>query len=194
VLLGFLGTPALAGMALVAEDAFAVILGEKWLPAVLPFRLLAVAGVLMVFSHSLTPVLNALGRPDVPLKYALACALVYPAGFVAAGLAYGLIGVCLVWPALYPVMLTALLLRTRGITGVGPLDLLRAQLPVLAAVAFMAGAVLLVQWSLTDVSGAAVRLAAAVAAGAVAYAGWMLVTARRTVLADLRALLRELRG
>src|SRR5262249_13200003 len=57
VLLGFFGTPALAGMILVAEDAFVVLLGDQWLPAVLPFRLLGGAGILMVFSHSLPPLL-----------------------------------------------------------------------------------------------------------------------------------------
>jgi O-antigen/teichoic acid export membrane protein len=194
VLLGFFGTPALAGMILVAEDAFAVLLGEKWLPAVLPFRLLGGAGILMVFSHSLPPLLNAVGRPDVNLKYTLVCTLVFPACFVAAGLEYGLIGICLAWLAVYPVMVAGLLWRTRALTGVGPLTLLRAQLPVLGAVAFMAVAVLLVQWALAGVTFAGARLAATVAVGAVAYAGWMLVAGRRTVLADLRAILREIKG
>jgi O-antigen/teichoic acid export membrane protein len=194
VLLGFFGTPALAGMALVADDAFAVLLGDQWLPAVLPFRLLAGAGILMIFSHSLPPLLNALGRPDINFKYTLACTLVFPACFVAAGLLDGLTGICLAWLTVYPVLVTTLLWFTRGVTGVGPLALLRAQVPVLGAVAFMTAIVLLVQWAVGASVPAGARLAAAIVVGAVAYAGWMLVAGRRTVVADLRALLRELKG
>jgi O-antigen/teichoic acid export membrane protein len=194
VLLGFFGVPALAGMALVAEDAFAVLLGDKWMQAVLPFQLLSGAGILMIFSHSLPPLLNALGRPDVNLKYTLVCTLIFPACFAAAGVLYGLTGICLAWLFVYPIMVAALLLYTRGLTGVGPLALLRAQLPVLGAVGFMTAAVLLTQWALTGAVPAGGRLAASITVGAIAYAGWMLAAGRRTVLADLRALLRELKG
>jgi PST family polysaccharide transporter len=194
VLLGFFSMPALVGMILVARDGFAVVFGDRWAEAVLPFKLLGGAGVLMVFSHSLPPLLNALGRPDINFKYTLACTVVFPVCFVAAGLAYGLVGICVVWLVVYPVMVAALLRRTKPLTGVGPLALVRAQAPVLGAVAFMTAAVLLVQWALADTAQPWVRLAAASGVGAVAYAGWMLAAARRTVLADLRALLRELKG
>jgi O-antigen/teichoic acid export membrane protein len=194
VLLGFFGTPALAGMLLVAEDAFAVVLGEKWVHAVLPFQLLAGAGILMVFSYSLPPLLNALGRPDINTKYTLVCTVVFPVCFVAAGLLYGLIGICLAWLVIYPPMVAVLLWWTKPVTGVGPLDLVWAQLPVLGAVVFMAAAVLLARWALADSGQAGVRLAVSIAVGAVAYAGWMLAAGRRTVLKDLRALLRELKG
>src|SRR5262249_909109 len=36
-LTSFLATPALCGLALVAEDALPLVLGERWRPAVLPF-------------------------------------------------------------------------------------------------------------------------------------------------------------
>ncbi len=75
VLLGFLGMPAMAGMALVAEDGFALVLGPRWQPAVLPFQLLSVVGILMVYGVSLPPLLNALGRPDVNVRYAGTCTL-----------------------------------------------------------------------------------------------------------------------
>src|SRR5262249_38681599 len=82
VLLMFFSMPTLIGMALVAPDAFAVVLGERWVPAVLPFQLLSGAGLLMVLSHSLPPVFNALGRPDINMKYTLVCTLLFPACFI----------------------------------------------------------------------------------------------------------------
>ena len=91
-------------------------------------------------------------------------------------------------------MVAVLLQLTRGVTGIGVVDVLRAQLPVLAGVAVMTGGVLALQWHLRDDPRVAVRLVAAIATGIATYAGWMLLTARRTVLADLRSLWLELRG
>src|SRR5262249_58597916 len=82
VMLGAFGVPALVGLALVADDAFLIVLGEKWLPAVPYFRLLSLAGVVKIYSYSLPPLLNALGRPDLNFRYTLACAIVFPAGLL----------------------------------------------------------------------------------------------------------------
>jgi O-antigen/teichoic acid export membrane protein len=194
VLLGFVGMPALAGMALVAEDAFALFLGERWLPAVLPFQLLSVVGILMVYATSLPPLFNALGRPDVNVRYTAVCTLLYPVGFYLGARTGGLEGVCLAWLVLYPLVFACLVLRTRRLTGVGLLDLLRAQLPVVGAVLFMTGVVLALRWAMRDTAWPWLRLLLAIAAGVLAYAGVLLALARHTVLADLRNLVRELRG
>jgi O-antigen/teichoic acid export membrane protein len=194
VLLGFLGVPTLAGMALVADDAFAVALGERWREAVLPFQLLSLVGILMVFSYSLPPLFNALGRPDVNFKYTLLCTLLFPPAFTLGGLAHGVIGTCVVWLTLYPALVAGLVWSTRQLTGLRPLGLLGAQVPVLAAALFMTAAVLGVRWSLQGLLPAGARLGVCVGAGVLVYGGAVWVVARRTVLADLRALWRELRG
>ncbi|MBY0232183.1 MAG: lipopolysaccharide biosynthesis protein, partial [Gemmataceae bacterium] len=74
-LLGAIAVPVLAGMALVADDAFPLVLGEKWNPAILPFQLLSLVGILNVLVYTLSPLLNALGRPDLNFRYTFACAL-----------------------------------------------------------------------------------------------------------------------
>jgi O-antigen/teichoic acid export membrane protein len=202
VLLGFLGMPALVGMALVAPDAFALVLGRRWLPAVLPFQLLSLVGVLMVYSHALPPLLNALGRPDVNLRYTAACTVLFPLAFVVGGWLGGVTGVCLAWLVLYPVLVGLLVGLTRRVTGVGLLALARPQLPLVGAVAFMTVCVLAVRWVLGDdhlpgdfpaTAWAWLRLLASVVVGGAAYAGVLLTLARRTVLADLLALVRKLR-
>ncbi len=190
-LLGFFGLPVLVGMVLVADDAFLVVFGTQWTPAVLPFQLLSGAGLVMLLSASLPPLLNALGRPDLNLKYTALCTLVFPACFVPAGLAYGLIGICVVWVVVYPLMVAGLFTWTKPLTGVGLTRLLRVQAPMLGAGAFMTLVVLAVRWGL-EVEPP-LRLGLSVVAGALAYAGWMVFLARRTVLADLRALWCELR-
>jgi O-antigen/teichoic acid export membrane protein len=193
VLLGFFGMPVLAGMALVADDAFTVILGERWLPAVRSFQLLSVVGVLMVYSHAFPPLFNALGRPDINLRYTAVCTLLFPAAFLLGGRLAGLEGVCLAWLFLYPVLVTVLVALTRALTGVGVLDLLRAQVPIVGAVLFMAGCVLAVHGAMNEFK-AGPRLVVSIVVGAAAYAGVLLLLARRTVLADLLLLVRQLRG
>jgi teichuronic acid exporter len=194
VLHGFIGMPALVGLALVAPDAFGLGLGERWLPAVLPFQLLAAVGVLMLYSSSLPPLFNALGRPGINLRFTAGCAVLFPIAFVLGGLVGGVVGVCVAWLMLYPVMVVILLVSTRRLTGIGPVALARAQLPVVGAVLVMTGVVLLVRTVLAETSWPWLRLGTSIGAGVVAYAGVMLLLARHTVLADLLRLWRELRG
>ena len=193
-LIGLFGLPALTGLILVAPDAFPVVFGERWLPAVLPFQLLGGAGLVMLFSHSLPPLLNALGRPDLNLKYTALATVLFPICFILAGMSFGLLGICLVWLLVYPVLAFGFIHVTRHLTGVGVPALVRSQTPAILAVAGMVAVVLLVRWGLADWQRSDLRLMLACAAGAVSYAVGLWVLARRTVLRDLWNLIRELRG
>ena len=237
VLLGFLGVPTLVGMAIVAPEAFALILGEKWLPAVLLFRLLAVVGVLMIYAASLPPLFDAIGRPDITLRYSATCALLFPLASYSGAILGGrigdymtwlaeaypglhaflaplvsqigpdqgeLVGVCLAWLFLYPIIITGLVALTRGVTGIGLLDLARPQMPVVLAVACMVIAVYFLRsavpaftsptYETADIRTRLLeRLALSAVVGGVVYAGVLLLVARNTVLADLRSLVREIR-
>jgi O-antigen/teichoic acid export membrane protein len=193
VMLGAFGVPALVGLALVADDAFLVVLGEKWLPAVPYFRLLSLAGAVKVYSYSLPPLLNALGRPDLNFRYTLACAIVFPLGFLVGGWLGGVVGVCIAWLVLYPLMAAALISLTSHVTGIGLLDFVRPQLPVLLSAALMAGLVWGARWLLDDMVPVW-RLVALIATGAVAYTGVLFAVGWNTVVKDALAMVRELRG
>ena len=193
VLMTFVAMPALIGLALVADDAIPLLLGERWRPAVLPLRLLCPVGVLMIISSALVQTLAALGRPDLTMKFNAVCAVLYPAGFALAGWWYGVVGVCVVWLVLNPILVAAIVHLTRHHTGITVGAVVRAQLPVLAGTLFMAACVATSLWLLPS-EEAAVRLVVGITVGAAAYAGWMLATTRATVLADIRSLWHELRG
>jgi teichuronic acid exporter len=192
-LLSFFGMPMLAGMVLVAEEAFAVVLGERWLPAVPYFRLLSVAGMVMIVASTITHLFNALGRADLSMKYAAACASVLPLVFFTLANWYGVLGVCWGWLA-YPVIVAVAYHLTRHVTGVGVTCLIRAQAPVVAAVVFMSVAVLLAGRGLPETWPTAARLIALISVGMIAYSAFVLLLARRTVVADVFALLREMKG
>ena len=191
-LLGLIGLPTMVGMALVGRDAIPLLLGAKWAPAVAPFEILSGAGAVMVLSASLSPLINALGRPDILLRYNLVCCLAYPASFVVAGRLYGVIGVASVWLILYPVLMGGLVVLTRRITGVGLLDVVAVQAPILYSVAVMTVCVLSAQWLLADLPQVLPRLAASVLIGVVVYGGAVWWLTRDTVLKDVKALARDL--
>jgi teichuronic acid exporter len=200
VLQDFVALPILAGMALVAEDGLPVLLGNQWRPAVLPLQLLCPVGGLMMMSAALPPLLNAIGRPDVTFRYSAICAAVFPVSFLGAGWwgahahgeGGGLVGVCLAWLCLYPLLVTGLFFLTRSLTGISPIDMLRSHLPILAGLTIMTVSVLAVQRLACEMS-ATVRLSGAIAVGVVSYGVWILATARGTILADYGAVWRELR-
>src|SRR5207245_1305204 len=133
---------------------------------------------------------NALGRPDLNLKFNLFCAVVFPLCYLAAGLLWGMIGVCMVWMVLFPLAVMGLIHGTRHVSSVGLFDLLWSQRVILGCTAFMAAAVLALQWGLPE-SSRVTRLVLAIVVGVIAYSGPMLIFCRRTVLADLKKLWRE---
>ncbi len=120
--------------------------------------------------------------------------LLYPAAFVIGATTAGVTGVCIAWLILYPLILACLVALTRRLTGVGLGALVWAQRTVVGAVLFMTVVVLAVRWGMADSERLWLRLVASIAAGMAAYAGVMLALARQTVLADVRALVREMRG
>jgi teichuronic acid exporter len=194
MMLSFLGTPVLAGLALVAEDAFLVVLGEKWLPAVGPFQVLTTVGIVMVVAASLPPFLNVLGRSDLTLYNSLVCSVVMPLGFLIGALRAELTGVCVAWLIGYPLIVAGLFHFTRHVTGVGLGRLLRAQAPILGAALCMCGAVLGVQLVAANACSAGARLALSVVVGVVVYSGVLLLFTRQTVVANLASLYSELRS
>jgi O-antigen/teichoic acid export membrane protein len=73
-----IAVPTSAGMALVADELVATLLGPKWLPAVPVLRLLCAFGAVRAMDALLTPVLTARRRQRVVLLYFLALVVVVP--------------------------------------------------------------------------------------------------------------------
>jgi len=64
----FVAFPVAAGLALVAPSFVPAVLGQEWLPMVLPLQLLAVFGLIHAITRDFGGVFNALGRPDLNVK------------------------------------------------------------------------------------------------------------------------------
>jgi O-antigen/teichoic acid export membrane protein len=200
VLLSVIAIPSLTGLALIADDAIPLLLGNQWREAVLSFQLLSPVGAMMVVAATVPPLLLALGRPDLNLRYTALCAIVYPPAFYGAALLDGVRGVCIAWLVLYPILAGSLIHFTRSITSVSLVDILAAHRQILVGDAAMIAAVLAVRlvmpwdsWE-SETLATAARLVFSVVIGAATYTLWILTFARSTVVADVLALVREIRG
>lgn len=193
-ILAAMGVPLFAGVALVASDAVAVVLGSRWMSAVLPIQLLCVPGYVFYINAPFQSLLNARGRPDLPMRINLVSALILPPLFLAFGMGWGLPGICLVWMVVYPLIIGAFYTVSRPVTGFGLRDMVRYHLPSLRASGVMALTVLLVQSLLVPVESTLLRLVVAVITGAITYLGAIWALERDTVFRDLGTFLRELRG
>lgn len=84
--------PLLAGLAVVAREFIPIVIGEKWMPMVLPLQILCVAGILYSVATHVGSILLSKGRSDIHLKWDIFAAIVLPIA-VLIGVRYGITGV-----------------------------------------------------------------------------------------------------
>ena len=168
--------PFCLGLAATAEPLVAVALGPKWLETAPVVRVLALAMPFATLQVLFAPAVNAAGRPGLVTWTSVLGAVLMPVAFLI-GIDWGAVGMAVAWLAAYP-LLTALSARWMlPAIGVRGRELLTALAPPLVAAVAMAAIVVLFGRWLPETSEAA-RLVLLVAAGALAYAGWLAVFAR----------------
>ncbi len=92
-LLASINFPLLFGMIAVAPEFVPVVLGEEWLPSIIPMQILALVGVMRSLGSPTGPLLLAVGRPDLGFYFnCFAPALLIPAAILGAW-ANGAVGV-----------------------------------------------------------------------------------------------------
>jgi len=137
--LGLLQFPAMLALAMNAEDFVLVVLGEKWLPAALPLRLLCAAEAIRSVQVIMPPLLSAVGRTDLVLRYNVVNAIALPVAFAAGCYFGGLVGVGVAWTTVYPVLVLHLLKYTVMVSGGSYLEYLRSlRAPLLVTAACLA--------------------------------------------------------
>lgn len=90
--------PLMAGLAFVAKDFMATMYGAQWAPAVLPLQILCFSGAIRSVTVTIHPVLQAIGRPDITLKYTLGLMpvvvilIIFLSRWGTEGVALGMVG------------------------------------------------------------------------------------------------------
>ncbi len=136
--------PTMMGLFLVSDSLIAMLLTDKWLPAVGIFKLLCVSGALKSIDAIIPNLLMAKGKPDTVIRYNSICLLTLPPAFLV-GSQFGLTGVGYAWIATYP-FVSAYLYRT-GLAeaGIGFREYLGTLKPAVMASIMMAAGVMLFQ-------------------------------------------------
>lgn len=102
--LGFIGMPATAVLAVLAEDMVTVLLGARWLEVADVFRLLAVAGILQVVAYTNGWLYATTDRAWAMARWGLVSRPLVIASFVV-GLPWGITGVAAAYATVQLVLL-----------------------------------------------------------------------------------------
>jgi O-antigen/teichoic acid export membrane protein len=178
--------PAFLGMAAIAADFVPVVLGQKWDAAVPVLQWLSLAGVGTTLQTLNWATTQAMGRPDVMLRFRLFSTPVTVLGFVI-GLHWGVVGVAASFAITRFIIAPPQTYVTCRTLGVSP-AFVRGEALVAGLAVVMAAAVAVARLGLVHAGvPPAARLAIVVPFGVVVYGGLLLLFAPR-VIGELRML------
>jgi PST family polysaccharide transporter len=183
-----LTVPAFVGLAVVAPDLVAAVLGDKWHGAARIIQVLAWVGILQAISWETQSVLTALNRAGTVFRYAVLSATLTITAF-AIGVTQGVVAVAVAY-AIVTTLLSPLYVNL-GLraTGVRPTAFLRALVGISIAAAAMGVVLLVLRHVVLDGLGPGVRLVLLVGVGIALYVplvAWLEPTLRAE-LRDLQA-------
>lgn len=100
----YVAFPLFWGIGAVAPSLMLVVFGQKWLAAVAPLQVLAIAMPLRAVQSMTTPLMHAIGRPDTSLSATIASLLVIvPSIFIGVS-QFGLTGAAGGWAVGFPIV------------------------------------------------------------------------------------------
>lgn len=181
--------PLYLGLAAVAPDFTAAVLGAQWRDAAVPLALVALAMPVYTLYNLFWPPAYALGRATIQTRISLAALALMPPAFAFGALGLGGEGLAWAWLLAFPAVFAFAAALTLPLIGVRAAELARAALPPLAAAAPMAVIVAALPAALPALAPAP-RLALAIALGALLYGAFARLVARRA-LADATDLIRR---
>jgi teichuronic acid exporter len=165
--LSLLTLPATLGLALVADDFMAVALGPKWMNAVAPLRILAVYTAVRSITSFLAPLLNVTGQSRFVMWNHIIAVFYLAAGFYV-GSRWGVVGIALGWPLLYPFLAVPLYVRVFKAIDLSVQAYMDCLCPALTGSFIMIVGVLMLR-ALLPIRVIYLRLLIEIAAGAVSY-------------------------
>jgi O-antigen/teichoic acid export membrane protein len=187
-IVGSISLPALAGMAMVAPEFVAVVLGPKWHSAARVIQILAWVGMLQSLQGLNSSVLQARNRTRELLRYGVVVCVSSLTAFVL-GLHWGLIGVAVAYAASSTLVEPYYSWLTARALGISVFAFPRALAGVAQAVVGMTVAMGIVRMLLAGSDlGPAPRLLVLIAAGALAYMPLVLWR-----VPELRGVIRRIR-
>lgn len=170
-----LSVPLVLGLASVAPEFVAVMLGAQWGDAVRPLQILCVLNAARIIPILAAPVLQMVGEVRFQAIMSFVGLTYLPIAFYFGAKHYGAAGVAVAWLFGYPPLLLLIAHRTGKRLGLGFREYLLAMLPAVGSGIVMVGAVTLLRPALPSSLFLPLRLAALIVAGALTYAAVLLL-------------------
>jgi lipopolysaccharide exporter len=115
-MLAFIAVPVFAAISALAPEAIHVLLGEKWLAAVDPVRILSLVVPLRMISAEFSEVLNARGHPVFMLGNIFILLIIVGPALAVGSINGGTLGVCIAWAVGFPVAFAITTIRSQHYT------------------------------------------------------------------------------
>jgi O-antigen/teichoic acid export membrane protein len=175
--------PSYLGLALVAPEAVTIIFGQKWAAAGVTASILFLIGPVQTIQSFSGAVWNAVGHPEITLRFRLVSTVTNVTGFLIAVLVFGdIVAVAAAYTIRGYALLPLNLYWMRRYVGLSIRELLlQLRGPTVAAMV-MAAAVIAVKLAISETVHDAVLLAVEVLSGAVAFTVALFVVERPLLL------------
>lgn len=167
-MVAFITMPAFAGMAVVAPDFVAVVLGDQWSDSIEVLQILCWVGIVQTVVWQTVTVLQALDRTAWIFRFAVISTIVTVTAFVI-GVQWGIVGVAVASAIVSTAMAPFYLSMPLRLTGIGPIRFLGTIGGVVQASAIMAVALLALRHFALESLPPAISLAVLVAIGVALY-------------------------
>lgn len=184
--------PLATGLCLVADDFVIVALGQKWIGAITPLRILGFYVSFRTINTILPQVLTVIGETKFGMRNGIFAVILMPTAFLI-GSHWGMAGVACGWLVAYPLVAIPVYVVLFRRIELHPRQYLEAIWPALTAALVMSVAVIAVRWALPSGWSPVARLIPQAAIGAAVYGGFVL-RFHRDRLTGLLAAVRKARG
>lgn len=172
--------PAFAGMAVVAPDFVAVVLGDQWDESIPVLQILCWVGALQSVAWQGTSVLQALDKTSWMFRFSVGVSVITVAGF-AVGVRWGIVGVATAYAITTTITTPFYIAMPLRVTGLSALQFVRAIVGVVEATVVMTAVLIVLRVLALDSLPPGLALASAIAVGVVVYvamASWRVPEAR----------------
>jgi O-antigen/teichoic acid export membrane protein len=183
--------PVTIGMALVAPEFVALVLGSKWSGVVAPLELLALHALICSNVVLLPPLLNVIGEERLVMLNSVVAMIILPISFYI-GSRWGTVGIAAGWVVIYPLTQLPLFSRTFRRINLPRSEYLATMWPALSGCAVMAISVDVLKFVSNGIWPLYARLAAEILVGIVAY-GMVLLLLHRNYLRGILQFVRASR-
>ena len=167
--------PVCCGLAALMPILY-TFLGQRWTLGILPAQIMVLTGIPLTFYFCFTAAVLALREPQLDSQNAVAINAT-TAVMILLTASHGLDAACAAILAQRVMMMPLALIMLRRITGITPIGVIWAQLPILGAAAVMGGIVVLATPVVERFFGLPLTLLILVIIGAVSYAPLALLAA-----------------